>query len=233
MPSGFVKPFPGEISDIICNGVLFDMKNWGDAPLDVNQLPGAVERLFTILTERQIDYLLVGGIALLSYIEGRNTQDIDFILSKQDLTAIPELSILEENRDFARTTFDTLQVDLLLTNNKLFKLVRDRYATERQFGNRTIRCATVEGLLLLKLFALPSLYRQGQFNKVTIYENDLTQLLLSYSVDVSALLKILADHVIATDLEALHGTVTDIQERIQRLYTQRNRFSPNHDNTEG
>jgi hypothetical protein len=212
------------IGEIIRNGVLFDMKNWGDLPLDVNQLPASIERLFILLAERNIDYLLVGGIALLSYIEGRNTQDIDFILARQDLEAIPELLILEENRDFARSTFDALQVDVLLTNNELFKLVRDRYATEREFGNRTIRCATVEGLVLLKFFALPSLYRQGIFNKVTIYENDITQLLLNYSVDLPELFKVLSQYLIPTDLQELQVTATEIQTRIQRLYEQQNRF---------
>jgi hypothetical protein len=216
------------IGEIILNGVLFDMKNWGNEPLNVNRLPAAVEALFNILAEKQMDYLLVGGIALLSYIEGRNTQDIDFILSRSDLESIPEISVMEENRDFIRGTFDaTLQVDLLLTNNSLFKLVCDHYATERQFGDRIIRCATVEGLLLLKFFALPSLYCQGQFNKVTIYENDITQLLLNYTVDLSEILKILANYVISTDLEELQTTANDIQSRIQRLYAQRNRFEAN------
>jgi hypothetical protein len=216
------------IGEIILNGVLFDMKNWGDGTLDVNQLPASLENLFDILNQRQIDYLLVGGIALLSYMEGRNTQDIDFILAKDDLDSIPEISIIEENRDFARGTFDSiLQVDVLLTNNSLFKLISDRYVTERQFGDRIIRCASVEGLLLLKFFALPSLYRQGQFNKVTIYENDITQLLLNYSVNLSEILKILSNHVISTDLQELQTTANDIQHRIQRLYAQRNRFAEN------
>jgi hypothetical protein len=133
------------IGEIILNGVLFDMKNWGDEPLDLNRLSTSVENLFNILAERQLDYLLVGGIALLSYMEGRNTQDIDFILARDDLELIPEISIIEEKQDFARGIFDAaLQIDLRLMNNSLFKLVRDRYATERQFGDRIIRCATVE-----------------------------------------------------------------------------------------
>lgn len=213
------------IGEIILNGVLFDIKNWGDEPLDLNRLPTSVEDLFNILTERKLDYLLVGGIALLSYVEGRNTQDIDFILAKDDLKLIPEISIIEENQDFARGTFDSaLQVDLRFTNNSLFKLVRDRYATERTFGSRIIRCAAVEGLLLLKFFALPSLYRQGQFNKVTIYENDITQLLLNHTVDLPGILKTLSSYVISTDLQELQTTTNGIQARIQRLYAQRSRF---------
>lgn len=171
-----------------------------------------------------IDYLLVGGVALLSYIEGRNTQDIDFILAKSDLEALPEISITDENRDFMRGDFGGLQIDIRLTSNTLFKLVCDRYATERQFRNRTIRCATFEGLVLLKFFALPSLYRQGQFNKVSIYENDITQLLLNYSVDLAQLLTILSKHLLPSDIEELQNTASDIQNRIRRFQIQREKL---------
>jgi hypothetical protein len=214
----------GTIGEIIHNGVLFDMKNWSNDAPDVNRLPESVEQLFNLLDERQIDYLLVGGVALLSYIEGRNTQDIDFILARSDLSALPEISILEENKDFARGNFDALQIELSFTENTLFKLVHDHYTTQRQFGDRLIRCATVEGLVLLKFFALPSLYRQGQFNKVAIYENDITQLLLNYSIELSEIFRVLADYLIPTDLQELQNTATDIQARIQRLYAQRRKF---------
>lgn len=217
------------IADIVRNGILFDMKNWEVAMPEIDRLPESIERLFTILDERQIDYVLVGGIALLSYIEGRNTQDIDFILSKRQLEALPEIIIAEQNKDFARGTFESLQVDILLTQNKLFELVRDRYVTERQFGNRVIRCATVEGLLLLKFFALPSLYRQGQFSKVSIYENDITQLLLNYRVDLSEILKILSKYLLTSDLEELQVTAIDIQNRIQRFHSQHNRLEHSKD----
>jgi len=39
-----------------------------------------VTRFFALLRERQIEYVLVGGIALLQYVEGRNTEDIDLIM---------------------------------------------------------------------------------------------------------------------------------------------------------
>ena len=44
-----------------------------------------VETLFDTLTDREVNCLLVGGVALLSYVEGRNTQDIALILSRTDL----------------------------------------------------------------------------------------------------------------------------------------------------
>lgn len=119
------------IGQVIKNGILFDMKNWGSEPPDVDQLPEVVEQLFDIFEQRQIDYLLVGGIALLSYVEGRNTQDIDFILDRADLNTISEIAISEENKDFARGRFGTLQIDCLLTRNALFRMVCDRYATQR------------------------------------------------------------------------------------------------------
>jgi ABC-type amino acid transport substrate-binding protein len=113
------------ISEIIKNGILFDMKNWQGGSPNVNQLPVIIEQLFNILQARRIDYLLVGGIALLGYIEGRNTQTIDFILAKTDLEAIPEITIAEENKDFIRGKFGELQIDCLLTRNALFKLIHD------------------------------------------------------------------------------------------------------------
>ena len=35
----------------------------------------AVDRLFGLLEHRKIAYVLVGGIALLQYVDGRNTED--------------------------------------------------------------------------------------------------------------------------------------------------------------
>jgi hypothetical protein len=176
-----------------------------------------VDRLFDLLDQRQISYLLVGGVALLSYVDGRNTQDVDFILARQSLSELPELVVAEEDQNFARAAFEQLQVDLLLTQNPLFKLVLQNYSTERPFGDRTIYCVTVEGLVLLKLYALPSLYRQGQFDKVSIYESDITLLMLRYPVDVDALATILKRYILATDWVKLEQIIDDIQARMARF----------------
>lgn len=213
------------IGEIIRNGVLFDMKNWSQSMENPNSLPEVVDQLFATFAERQIDYLLVGGVALLAYIEGRNTQDIDFILSRDDLSIVPEINLTSEDKNFARGTFGSLQIDVLLTNNRLFRLIKDRYATEQIFGDRIIRCATVQGLLLLKFYALPSLYRQGRFDKVNIYEGDITAMLLTYGLDLSVLWKILSPHVLASDLQAMQETASDIQIRIARFQAQRQMLS--------
>ena len=47
-----------------------------------------VEQLFNLLDLRKVDYVLVGGIALLTYVEGRNTQDIDLIMALPEATPI-------------------------------------------------------------------------------------------------------------------------------------------------
>jgi hypothetical protein len=207
------------IGEILQNGIVFDVKNWGTT-VETEELFEAVEALFSTLESRQIEYLLAGGIAMLSYVEGRNTQDIDFIFSADALSSLPELVIIEENRDFARGLFGSLKVDLWLTKNRLFKYVNQKYAVEKQFGGRTIRCVTVEGLLILKFYALPSLYRQGRFDRVSLYENDITQLLLHYSVSLEPILKLLKQYVLESDLEAIQETTADILRRIRRFQTQ-------------
>jgi hypothetical protein len=205
------------IGEIVRNGVMFDMKNWGGEAFNPESLPGVVEQLFALFAERETDYLLVGGIALLSYVDGRNTQDVDFILSRADLAGIPEIAVRDENRDFVRGDFSGLQIDLLLTQNKLFDLVRKQFATVRSFGGLSIRTVTVEGLVLLKLYALPSLYRQGNFDRVNIYESDVTLLLMNYTVDLDALMPILAKYLLESDLFEVRETVTAIQARLQRF----------------
>ena len=66
------------------------------------------------------------------------------------------------------------------------------------------------------MYALPSLYGQGQFDKVSIYETDIL-LLLRYNVDMGKLLGKLAKHVLATDLEEINQIVIGIQQRMQRF----------------
>ena len=82
---------------------------------------------------------------------------------------------------------------------------------------------TVEGLILLKLYALPSLYRQGKFDRASIYESDITLLLLNYKIDLVPLVKILKKHVLASDIEEINQTITDLQTRIRRFEQSRDR----------
>ncbi len=87
-----------------------------------------------------------------------------------------------------------------------------------------IRCATVEGLIILKFYALPSLYRQGDFDRVSLYENDITQLLLKYPVELEAVFRFLAPHLLQSGVQVIQETARDIQARIERFKAQRQRL---------
>ena len=162
-----------QIGNVIRNAVVFNVKNWLGGLMNSDSLIQSVQDLFVVLEERKIDYVLVGGIALLHYVEGRNTQDLDLLMALSSLKKLPELKIASKDNHFVRTDFNGLQIDVFITQNPLFKMVHDKYSKNQHFLDRNIPIATVEGLLLLKLYALPSLYRQGNFSRVGIYENDI------------------------------------------------------------
>lgn len=116
-----------------------------------------------------------------------------------------------------RGRYQSLQIDFLLTKNPLFAYVQRYHVTEQKFVEQTIYCATIDGLLLLKLYALLSLYRQGNFARVGLYENDIATLLYYHKPDIASLLAILTKYISATDLMAIEETLTDIQKRITRF----------------
>jgi len=203
------------IGEVIVNGIVFDPKN-GERlrTMDLNDLMQSIPRLFDLLDEREVPYVLVGGIAMLVYVEGRNTQDIDLVIAKKDLQKLPEIAIDESNVDFARGWLKDLRVDFLFTKNKLFQCVLRDFSTQTHFVDRDIPCATVEGLILLKLFALPSLYRQGRFDRVRTYQKDIADLLEKFLPDPQPLLKELAKHMLPSDIRELDEIVAKIQSDI-------------------
>jgi len=205
------------IGEVIRNAVLFNPANRQDLLMNTDILIETVARFFSLLRERQIDYVLVGGIALLQYVEGRNTEDIDLIVAASALERIPELRLETRDADFARSKFGDLKVDLLLTNNPLFNEVRKHYTTSRRFVEQEIPCATVEGLILLKLYALPSLYRQANFARVGLYENDVATLMHLHSPPLESLVNELGNYVNDNDMLQIKQIVEEIQQRIRRF----------------
>ena len=185
--------------------------------MNADSLLTQVEQLFDLLDSRKVDYVLVGGIALLTYVEGRNTQDIDLIMALPSLAKLPEIKIESQDMYFARGKFGELQIDILLTKNPLFATVEKKYTTNKQFMDRSIRCATVDGLILLKLFALPSLYRQGGFERVGIYENDIATLMYAFKPKMEHLFAELGKHLNKDDMAEARKIVADIETRIQRF----------------
>jgi predicted nucleotidyltransferase len=206
-----------QIGDVIRNAVVFNVKNWLGGTMNSDSLIQSVQDFFAILEERKIDYVLVGGIAILHYVEGRNTQDLDLLMAVSSLDKLPELNITNQDMYFAHANYGELKIDVLLTLNPLFKKVHKEYSQVQKFLDRNIPLATIEGLLLLKLYALPSLYRQGNFARVGINENDIATLFHYYQPDTEALLTEISKYVNETDFEEIKGVVSDIQNRVKRF----------------
>ena len=217
------------IGEVVRNAVVFHPGK--EATVDPDSLIETVAHFFSYLDEHQIEYVLVGGIALLQYVEGRNSDDIDLIMASSSLTRLPELAIESRDGDFARGHgpddhlvrghFRNLKVDVLLTSNPVFDEVRKCHAVMQRFVEQDIPCATVEGLILLKLYALPSLYRQGNFTRVGPYENDVATLIQSYSPSLEPLVDKLSSYLNKSDLSQMQEILRDIERRISRFETQR------------
>jgi hypothetical protein len=216
------------VAEIVRNAVLFGPDAWEGGSLpDKNVNPTQrqnilptdrdVVDLFTLLGERRIPYLLVGGIAMLRYVEGRNTEDIDLLMSLPSLRQLPEISIEEQNEYFIRGRFRSVRVDVLLTANALFAEAQQSFGTTHRFAELDVPTATPEGLVLLKLYALPSLYRQGLFDRVTVYEGDIASLMQRHRPAVEPLLQRLQTHLETEDMNELRGIVRDIEARIARF----------------
>lgn len=204
------------IGQVVREALVFNFKQLVNQ-MNTDSLLQSVSRLFTLLQVRNIEYVLVGGIAMLQYVEGRNTKDIDLIMALESLQQLPEIVLKSQDENFAHADFESLQIDFLLTRNPLFNLVKQEYVTTLNFMEQNIPCATVEGLLLLKLYALPSIYRQGHFARVGLYENDISTLIHYYQPNLSLLFTLLTPHLSPSDLNELHQIVADIQQRLKRF----------------
>src|SRR6266700_1539601 len=130
------------IGRVIQNAVAFNYKRLNERAVDPDSLIATVDELFALLHERGVEYVLVGGIALLQYVEGRNTEDIDLIMALASLERLPELVVEARDDDFARGHFGDVKVDVLLTSNPLFDQVHRHYTTLQRFVEQEIPCAT-------------------------------------------------------------------------------------------
>ncbi|MCZ7639824.1 MAG: hypothetical protein M5U12_29520 [Verrucomicrobia bacterium] len=218
----------GRIAEIVRNAVRLGPDAWADAPggrrgesgdTRPRLLPtdSDVIEPFTLLARRKLPYLLVGGVAMLRYVAGRNTEHIDLLMSLASLRQLPELTLEEHTEFFVRARFRSVRADVLLTSNPLFAEVQRDFGTTHRFAELDIPTATPEGLVLLKLYALPSLYRQGDFDRVAVYEADVASLLHRFRCPTPVLLARLEAHLLASDVRELRGVVRDLEARIARF----------------
>ena len=200
---------------------LGDLSMLAEERMGYDELHHATYALFDLLDERGTEYGLVGGLAVLQYVSGRNTRDIDLVLSPEDLARLPELEVSSRDNDFARASFHGVQFDLLLTSNPVFEKVLREHTTMHQVGGRQIRCATPEGLVLMKLFALPSLYRQGDFGRLGVYEHDVAHLIQELALEPEVLIEELREHVLPSDYQQIQEIIRDLRERLARFEDRR------------
>lgn len=202
------------------NGGGTPSKSGGDGaekPASEPRLSDDLLQLFTLLKSRGVRHVLVGGVAMLKYIDGRNTDDIDLLMSVESLAKLPEIKIEDRNPDFAKGRFRSIRVDLLLTSNPVFKLVQDKYATTHRFHELEVPCATVEGLILLKFFALPALYLADDLQRVALYETDITMLSQRHGTALRPLLSVLQQHVDPAQHQELQRIAAEIEQRVARM----------------
>ena len=92
---------PVHIGQTIRNASVFNFRRYEKSPMNADALLQTVSRFFSLLDEREVEYLLVGGVAMLHYVEGRNTEDIDLIVGVASLGALPEITIEHRDGHFA------------------------------------------------------------------------------------------------------------------------------------
>lgn len=169
------------------------------------------------LKNRDIPFVVVGGIALLQYVSGRNTEDIDVIMAAPDLGEIPEARVTERNEMFAKVDYRGLRVDLLFVEHPFFQKIAREFAAMRSYLAGELMTATIEGLILMKLFALPSLYRQMDLDRVAIYEADLMQLLFRTGESNEFFLEILRSFMSDSDLRELRAILAELRTKLARV----------------
>ena len=120
-------------------------------------------------------------------------------------------------RLFAFCQYGELRVNILFAGHRLFQHVLEEFSVAMDYHTGRYPTATIEGLILLKLFALPSLYRRFDFDRVAIYEADVTQLLSRTEKTDEFFLALLRPHLTATDQSEIAGISKDIRGRITRM----------------
>jgi hypothetical protein len=211
------------IGDVLHDAWAFDPKLWRGSRMGVAEdFSPAVALLFELLAARRVEYAVAGGMAMLKFLEGRNTKDLDLLMTPRGLEALPEIEVRARDGHFVRGSFAEVSVDLLPTSDPLFANVLRSHVAPQRFDDlprQPVPCATVEGLLLLKLYALPSLYRQGELLRVGLYENDVASLLHVYRPEIEPVIEELAEHLTASDLGEVRRLVPELRRRFERRFS--------------
>lgn len=218
-PSGIMNPTspgsasptrPDDLAAVVRDAVL----GYGEGGMNEEALLAAIRGFLAGMEREGIPHVLVGGLAVLQHVASRNTHGIDLIIAVEDMDRLPDFVLRERNDWSATGDCGPLRVDLLFTANPLFARIAREHAEERDFVGARLRCAMPEGIILLKLFTLPSLYRQGQSDRAALYETDILLLLRHHPLEDPVLLAQLEPHLIPSDIRALQQVLTEIRAGI-------------------
>jgi hypothetical protein len=167
-------------------------------------IPGGILILLGLAFNAVLDV----GTKIKGWVDLLFPSETNHLTSEQKKEAKPRISASERTKD------NSSQIEPVV-----YAIQQEQSAKTLPFTvmDRTIRCATVEGLILLKIFALPSLYRQGSFERVGIYENDIATLMNAFNPTMEPLFKELVKHLNKDDIAEAQNIVSDIEARIQRF----------------
>ena len=184
------------------------------AMIDTDQLITFI----TLLEAKGIEYALVGGAALMTLDDCmRPTDDFDFIVSKQDIERLEELEQESSDRNFGRYLYQDTRIDALYRDNPVFNHVMNTCLDSAVIKGKKIVRASPEGIVLLKLYALPSLYQQGQQRRAMTYENDISALLMQCTdISFDKTLRVLAGELLPSQIDELRNILEDCQRRASR-----------------
>ncbi len=197
--------------------------------MNADSIGQEVEELFMLLEARDVPFLLVGGLAMLTHVRGRNTDDVDLIISVPDQRRLePEVALVDPpapGSPFALGRYKGLRVDYLDAGASIFRLVLEKHREEQPLvfasgTSRRLPVATPRGLMLLKLFALPSVTRQMDWERATTYEDDVLRLWLAHpELDPRQVLPTLKPHLDANAFYSLENEVLPDVIRRRERYT--------------
>ena len=176
----------------------------------------AVAKLFSLLEQRNVEYVLDGGMALHFYIQTPGPLDLVVLMDLSSLEDLPELAISSQEGFLVCAEFEGRPVEIWLTQNPLYNKVSRNFADIQRYLDHDVPMVTVEGLLLLKLFALPAMFRQESFAAVSFQEAEIATLLHDFGPNVTPLLDELSVYLSDGDITEIISIILDIQKRINR-----------------
>ncbi|HWL92788.1 MAG TPA: nucleotidyltransferase [Phycisphaerae bacterium] len=131
-------------------------------------LERAFEALVSTFNERQINYAIIGGIALIQHTRVRTTDDIDALLlvpqiglpglfealRRRGFTVDLQTNVREFLDDgFTALRFDDVQIDLMRPLIPTYNHVLERAISANVLGQQ-VRISSAEGLIVMKLIAM-------------------------------------------------------------------------------